>query len=322
VWDVPPPEVAARARRQGSGTGWAIGLGTLLLIAGITAPAALWQEPRQNPNDQDQVATLTPPAVAPQPETQGTPSLPQQADRQAAPQQATREPPAPSVQAPSIATSSAPQPSDSAASPAAGAPAPDEASSLSAIDNTGELNPAPVTAPRAPNIPATVAPNRTPSQAPSQALGQTLASRPKTDSDLSAEQAPDPMVPHPFVPEAAPRATPFRPEQATGQPLGAAFGAAAGAAAVADSVSVPVASAPVQGGPATISLKPSLSGQLKPTQTADVATARPVRQGVTRKPRPFYPQSLDQMFQNLVDTLSEGKPMNPSTKPLPPGNRR
>jgi hypothetical protein len=318
VWDVPPPDVAARARRQGSGTGWAIGLGTLLLIAGITAPAALWQEPQQSPNDQDQVAALTPPAVAPQPDAQATPPS-QPTGQQAAPQQATNEPPAPAVQAPSVETSSVPRPpastSDSA-EPAAGSPAPDDANSLSAIKNTDELNPAPVTAP--PKIPATVAPRQMPSQTPS----ETLASRPKIDSGLSAEPVPDPMVPHPFVPDAAPRATPFRPEQAAGQPVGAAFGAAAGAAVVADSVSVPVAGAPVEGGPATISLKPSLSGQLKPTQTADGATARPVRQGVTRKPRPYYPQSLDQMFQNLIDTLGEGKPVNPATEPLPPGNRR
>jgi hypothetical protein len=146
------------------------------------------------------------------------------------------------------------------------------------------------------------------------------------------------MVPHPFIPEAAPRATPFRPDQTapdqTAGEQGAAFGAAAGAAAVADigmppqsapAQSAPVTgSVPVTGGPATIALRPSLSGQLKPAQTADTNTAMPApaRQSVTRKPRPYYPQSLDQMFQNLIDTLSEGQPVNPASKPLPPGNRR
>jgi hypothetical protein len=180
---------------------------------------------------------------------------------------------------------------------------------LNAIKNRGELNPAPVVAPPAPKIPAAVAPSPTLGEI----VDRTLASRPA---------APDPMVPHPFVPQGAPRATPFQP---AGQPAGAAFGAAAGAAAVAD-ISTPVESAPaestpVTSGPAIIALKPSLSGQLKPSQTADSA-AKPVRQTVTRKPRPYYPQSLDQMFQNLVDTLGQGNPANPATKPLPPGNRR
>ena len=55
-WNV-PPVVAARASRERRGTGWAIGLGSLLLIAGITAPAAIWQGA---PAVQDQVALVTP----------------------------------------------------------------------------------------------------------------------------------------------------------------------------------------------------------------------------------------------------------------------
>jgi hypothetical protein len=314
VWDVPPPDVAARARRRHSGTGWAIGLGALLLIAGITAPAALWQDRQRTPGDQDQVVALTPTVVAPQPEPQATPPSPSQAASQETQQQATAEPPAPAVQAPSVETPSAP-PSPPASTgtassqPANGAPAPDETTALSEIRNRSELNPAPVNTPPAPKIPAAVAPSPTLGQI----VDQTLASRPA---------APDPMVPHPFVPEGAPKPTPFRPEQTAGQPAGAAFGAAAGAAAVAD-IGAPAETAPVTGGPATIALKPSLSGQLKPTQTATAdSTVRPVRQTVTRKPRPFYPQSLDQMFQNLVDTLGQGNPANPATKPLPPSNRR
>jgi hypothetical protein len=366
VWDVPPPEVAARARRQHRGTGWAIGLGTLLLIAGITAPAALWRDRQQTPSNQDGVVALTPPAAVPQPQAQASrptsppqaaseePSpqqgqeaaqeepSPPQAGQQAAPeepspQQATAEPQAPTVEppavtAPPVETPSAPPPPASTATaseqPASGTPAPEEATALSAIQNRGELNPAPVTAPPSqPKLSAAVAPSR------------AAASRPATNSNLaSAQQAPDPMVPHPFIPEAAPRATPFRPDQTapdqTAGEQGAAFGAAAGAAAVADigmppqsapAQSAPVTgSVPVTGGPATIALRPSLSGQLKPAQTADTNTAMPApaRQSVTRKPRPYYPQSLDQMFQNLIDTLSEGQPVNPASKPLPPGNRR
>ena len=67
-WDV-PPMVAARAGRERRGTGWAIGLGSLLLIAGITAPAAIWQQGRQV---QDQVALVTPAPATQQ--TQATPS--------------------------------------------------------------------------------------------------------------------------------------------------------------------------------------------------------------------------------------------------------
>ena len=62
-------------------------------------------------------------------------------------------------------------------------------------------------------------------------------------------------------------------------------------------------------------------GQLKP-QSAAVKSASNVPQKVVRKPRPQDPRSLDQMFQTLIDTLSEGKPVNPATKPPPPSNRR
>jgi hypothetical protein len=180
---------------------------------------------------------------------------------------------------------------------------------LSAIKNKSELNPAPVVAPPSPKIAATVAPSRVP------------ASRSATEATAPAEQQiADPMVPHPFVPEAAPKPTPFRPDQTADQ-QGAAFGAAAGAAAVAD-IGMPQQSVPVTGGPATIALKPSLSGQLKPAGTASSAMPAPARQTVARKPRPYYPQSLDQMFENLIDTLSAGQPVNPASKPLPPSNRR
>src|SRR6185436_20841646 len=55
-WDM-PPVVAAKASRARRGTGWAIGLGSVLLIIGITAPAAIWQQGRQV---QDQVALMNP----------------------------------------------------------------------------------------------------------------------------------------------------------------------------------------------------------------------------------------------------------------------
>jgi len=63
--------------------------------------------------------------------------------------------------------------------------------------------------------------------------------------------------------------------------------------------------------------------QLKPAKT--VAAAKPVAskpRPATRKPKPFFQQSPDQMFQTLIDTLGEGKPVNPATKPASPSNRR
>jgi hypothetical protein len=62
--------------------------------------------------------------------------------------------------------------------------------------------------------------------------------------------------------------------------------------------------------------------RLSVDSTASSAMPAPARQTVARKPRPYYPQSLDQMFENLIDTLSAGQPVNPASKPLPPSNRR
>jgi hypothetical protein len=322
AWDVPPPVVASRANRQRSGTGWAISLGTLLLVAGITAPAAIWQQGRQHPSDQDQVATLTPPPAtpseapatspatpvqaAPQPSTAPQQAAPQQAaPQQAAPQQQTLpQPSAPAAVTASSAPAAAPQ-------PAAGTPAPDETTALGEVKNGGDLKQAPIVPPPAPKIAAAVAPASAPASKPK--------AQSEVPSEVSAGELANPMVPHPFVPDASPQPAPFRSDATSG----AVVGAAAGAAAAADSVAMPVESAPAMGGaPATIALKPSLSGQLKPTALAAAKPTPAARQSVVRQPRSQYPQNLDQMFQNLIDTLSEGQPANPATKPLPPGNRR
>jgi len=122
-----------------------------------------------------------------------------------------------------------------------------------------------------------------------------LASR----TDTATQSAP--MVARPFVPEQS--NGPFLQAPTTG------------------ATSVPVAGAPVQS--AAVGVKPNLMGQLKPKGT--VAAAKPVAskpQPVARKPKPFFQQSPEQMFDTLIDTLSEGKPLNPATKPAAPSNRR
>ncbi|HSE74625.1 MAG TPA: hypothetical protein VLB05_08935, partial [Dongiaceae bacterium] len=111
-----------------------------------------------------------------------------------------------------------------------------------------------------------------------------------------------------FQPEPSPKPTAFQPEPSPGMPV---------ASAPANGASVPI-----DGSPASVTLKPSLIGQLKP-QVADAA--KPVRAAPQRaagKPRTAYPPTLDQMFQNLIETLSSGQPADPSSKQIPPSTRR
>jgi hypothetical protein len=309
AWDIPTPAVAARAARQRSGTGWAIGLGALLLIVGITAPAAIWQGRQAAPGDQDQVATLAPPpasqaaseaapppasqaASRPQPDASPAPS----ASAPAQPQQAASPPPA--GQAPAPTPSSMP----SSPEPQVGSAAPEEEGADRAADQAdlapvragGELNKAPVSSP----------PPRS---------GVVPARNPPGKAVAEAEPAPEPdpafsPVAHAFVPEAARKPTPFQPEPSPDMPV---------ASAPANGASVPI-----DGSPASVTLKPSLIGQLKP-QVADAA--KPVRAAPQRaagKPRTAYPPTLDQMFQNLIETLSSGQPADPSSKQIPPSTRR
>jgi hypothetical protein len=83
-----------------------------------------------------------------------------------------------------------------------------------------------------------------------------------------------------------------------------------------------VATVPIDDGSgahgASVVVRPTLMAQLKPKP----AGAKPFK-GASQisSPKPAD-QSLDQMFQTLVDTLSEGKPVNSATKPLPPSNRK
>lgn len=264
-WDM--PVAAARAGRERRGTGWAIGLGSLLLIAGITAPAAIWQQGRQA---QDQVAVVTPPPATQQTEatpgssatgvtTAQTPAQPTQAALPTAPQPDAPETPAVAAQQSSAPAPVAPKPE----APDADAEAP-PATTLSAIGGGDHVNEAPVVAPRPPM--------------------ETL----KTASTVA------PMVVRPFVPEQG--NGPFLRAPTTG------------------SASVPVAGADA---------KPRLMGQLKPKPAAMASASKPVAsKPVQRKPKPFFQQSPDQMFETLIETLSEGKPVNPATKPTSPSSRR
>jgi hypothetical protein len=232
-----PSAFAAKAERARRGTGWAIGLGSVLLIAGITAPAAIWQQ--QGRQDQDRVAVVTPP-------------------------------PAPTAtRAPTSAPATLPAPPQAAADAAPAVPssepaAEDFATVLTKIGDGVEIEPAPVMTPPSP--------------------AETLASAsPAAGGTL--------MVARPFVPE--PDDGPF--------------------------LRAPAGMTPV----APAGAKPGLMVQLKPkvaATTAKPAVSKP--KPVARQPKPFFQQSPDQMFNTLIETLSEGKPVNPATKPESPSTRR
>jgi hypothetical protein len=257
-WDV-PPAVAARSQRERRSTGWAIGLGAALLLVGITAPAAIWQQSRHgSPVDQDQVAMVNPAPASPQQWA----SLP--TETQAAPAPAA----APAADGRNTATPdalSAPQLSEDQAT-------------LDAVVDGGELDRAPVVAPQAP-------------------------STAETDQPTSAA-----LVAKPFVPDPALAAT-----TSTSVLRPPTVGAA--------SVSVNGAS-----GTQTAALgdQPRLMALLKPKAPAvkSDAPAGTAQKQFARKPKPFFQQSPDQMFQTLIDTLANGQPSNEAAKPVPPSTRR
>jgi len=269
-WDM-PPVVAAHARRERRGTGWAIGLGSVLMIAGITAPAAIWQQGRQM---EDPVALANPAPATQQVQTSApTATTTAQATLPEAPQPET-PPPAPAVTAQESSVLSQATPKYEAGQTA---PNPKPAATLGAVSDGGDVDEAPVVAPPSPTV--------------------NLASK----ADTSAEGTP--MVARPFVPEQGDG--PFLQAPTTG------------------ATTVPVAGAPVQS--AAVGVRPNLMGQLKPKAAAAVSATKPVAskpQPVVRKPKPFLQQSPDQMFETLIETLSEGKPVNPRTKPASPSNRR
>jgi hypothetical protein len=71
---------------------------------------------------------------------------------------------------------------------------------------------------------------------------------------------------------------------------------------------------------ATARPKPELIGQLKPKVVVKPASGG--QQQMARKPRPFFQQSPEQMFNTLMDTLTNGRPINPANTPPSPSNRK
>ena len=269
-WDL-LPVVVAEARQERGGTGWAIGLGAILLIAGITAPAAIWQQGRPV---QDQVALVNP-APAPQPVPAPAPTATTTTPAPAQPTVPETSQPEPPPPAPAVTAQEPIAPKSPAPEPETGQVAenPQPATALRSIGDSEDVNEAPVMTPPPPTV--------------------NLASKPVGTGT--------PMVARPFVPEGGDG--PFLRAPTTG------------------ATSVPVAGAPVQ--PDGAGVKPNLMGQLKPKAT--ISAAKPVAskpRPVARKPKPFFQQSPEQMFETLVDTLSEGKPANPATKPASPSTRR
>lgn len=295
-WEVRPSIADARVTRPPrSGTGWAIGLGSLLLIAGVTAPAAIWQHGRTvAPPSLDQAVALNPmPMPAPQPtprnaqpanatQTASQPASPQPA----AAQPAVRPPAAPQPAAPTdhAQNQPAPQSQPTANANTADTPqsAPQQQASLGAVANGGEVADAPISVPPPPEaIPPELAPA---------AASDAPAAPPATDATPLY-----PPTPRPFQPEFT--ATPFHPTAMDGM--------------------------------ASVTTKPTVAGRLKPAQSASIAVpnaassaprrlvAKPAKP-VTMKRQP----TLDQMFDDLIQSLSGGQPVNPANKPAPPSERR
>jgi len=319
-WEIRPSSASTRSQRSRGGTGWAIGLGALLLIAGVTAPAAIWQQGRTvAPPDLDQVVALNPlPMPAPQatpqnaqPAVGAEPATSQPAAQQpdtaqsaavqpAAPQPETSQPGVPQPAAPTDQAQNQPAPTDQAQSepapqpqPMANAetadvpqPAPQEQASLSTVANGGEVADAPISVPP-----------------PPQAIQPELAPPAASDAPAAPSATGDtqllPPTPRPFQSEFA--ATPFHPTTMDGM--------------------------------AQVTGKPTVTGRLKPTQSASIAVpnaapstpqrfvAKPAKP-VTRKKQVFVDPALDQMFNNLIQSLSGGQPVNPANKPASPSQRR
>jgi hypothetical protein len=290
-WEVRPSSASARARRHArGGTGWAIGLGSLLLIAGVTAPAAIWQQGRTlAPPSLDQAVALNPaPTPAPQtaqPAVTAEPANPQPvAPQPAAPQPAAAQPASPPID--QAQNPPAPQPTATASTADAPQPAPQQQTSqqasLGTVANGGEVADAPISVPPPP---AAIQPELAP-PAPSDAS----AVLPETGVTPLY-----PPAPRPFQPQFA--ATPFHPT--------------------------------TMDGIASVATKPTVTGRLKPTQSASIAVpnaapsapqrlvAKPVKP-VTKKRQP----PLDQMFNDLIQSLSGGQPVNPANKPASPSQRR
>ncbi|MEZ5831258.1 MAG: hypothetical protein R3D05_08750 [Dongiaceae bacterium] len=270
-----PPTAVVQVQRARSGAGWAIGLGAALLLIGVTAPAALWQHGRQDSSLDQDRIAMTPVPAPSTPPDQAATPVPAPATAPSKPQPEA-SPPAPP--APSVQASSLPAAKGPPVEtkPEAGEMTSKEQMTLGAVRNGGALNEAPI-------VP--------PPQEPRLSV-QSPANPGNTKRDSSgANDLSSLMVARPFVPEHQPQ--PFVP-------------AARAEETSTGSVSVP----PATDQSAAIGPKPTLTTKPKPT-----AAAAPTASRTTRNTKKQRPQTLDQMFQTLIDTLSDGQPARSSKYP-------
>ncbi len=293
------------------GTGWAIGLGAVLLLIGLTAPAAILQQGRQAmPNDPDQLAVS--PAPLPEQPHQLTaeapePSVPEDAQPTEGEMQARGEPSLPAtsdVQPPEAqATESlAPvlKPGSEGADPEQ-RPGPTQQATLAPPRDGGAVNDAPILAPPPPS---------------GQGPMVNLASQEQAGPDAMSA-GPSPMVARPFIPDGTP--APFlrlpagMPAAGTPSPGAVPFEESQGTSRGASAGT------------------PGLVPQLKPKAQVPAPAARTARnvtgasgpREFSRQPRPFMPQTLERMLETLADTLNpNGDPPNSANEPIPPSTRR
>lgn len=279
AWEALPSAIPAPRREAGGGTGWAIGLGALLLVAGLTAPAAIWQG-RERPQTDQVVALVPAPEPSPTPAVTAQPKAP---DAPAsAPQQAAAEPVAPSPPPTIAPTAGSTVPSDATVEQS-------EQTALSTVRAGGELAAAPIIKPPAPQAG---------SAAPAPKPVIKAAALPQ--APVQNAQAFQPVA-HPFIPEGAPTPAPFQPD--------------------AGSATIPIGG----NAAASIGLKPALMPLLKPQEAAAVPVAKTAtsKPKLVQKSKPANPRNLDEMFNTLIETLSEGRqPVNPNNVPIPPSTRK
>ncbi|WP_162917453.1 hypothetical protein [Dongia deserti] len=305
-WDVLPP-IATSAGHERHKTNWAISLGAVLLIIGITAPAALLQDKRQESRTDD--VAMEPIPLPLQSQTSQSPAEDLSPEK---PTQSAAHATSPSGQAPgenpspekptqsashaTLSTGEAQDPEvanlpEPVIKPEAGERAPEQAAEqqakLGPVRDGGELNDAPISAPPPPQ---------------DSAEGPMVNLASQQEAGRAAWQGP-PMVARPFVPDGKP--APFLRPPTVGTATVPIDGASA---------------ASQQGAPE--GLRPTLIPQLKPKASAPRAAASSPQRAVQRKPRPFMPPTLEQMFETLADTLNpQGRPPNPTLKPAPGGRK-
>jgi hypothetical protein len=338
AWEVMPP-VPMSAQGGRHKTTWAIGLGAVLLLIGLTAPAAFLRHTgEQTPSV---TGAITP---APEESAQGpaaeTARPPAQATNAAVPATAPSQRPkqaaeVPAAQPPRAATepqvADVPQPTikpdTSDAAPEQDAPAtpdtaPEQQAALGAVQDGGVLEEAPIAAPPSPEA---------------SRLGPTvnLASREAAEPVTFGQPRPlaSPMIARPYVPEAKPGQVLRVPTTgAATVPIdGATASAPATLSAPRASAAIPPA-APAGSVPgAPVGLKPTLIPVLKPQASGSPAAQAPALRAATgtapqpkaatRQGQSIFPTPFEQMLNTLADTLGEGQPPNPALRPPPGANK-